>query len=613
MPRDEDIPDLFPAVPGAASRSSSRREAAPHPGGNERVQVERALARRPDGVSSFPPSGAFRDSEPRPSRPVPGPDSGLELESIDEAPILEEKATMVVGTSDELEFDPTSIPPPDFTGAGTEAVKFSARENVAPLLDLGSAPESPLSRASRSWRPPSGRPPRADASGVATSSPSLRVPSLNVPSLDVPSLDVPSHQSKSDILPETEAKKAAVASKHAFSNAGFAAFPGMGNEVDLGDGLDDLDFGNAAAAQLNVGLPEREEGDDVRWPLGRTPEGDELAVNASEAQQVSGFGPPPRAFLGTPLYTLRVYRALGPLRGKEREAEKLLREVEAARDEMLAELATEQRGELQTSDRFASLYAQIAKHEQNIKLKKRDLEMADVEGAQALRNAQASIDTLNAERLVKARARDEKRVVMEEAERTMKRYQAALRRIQIEWRNIEARAAKSAGREMPAELDAALDVLEQQQVRAKADLDDSIKQLREVKKQLGEAEDDVRVAVAHVEAAEGKKEGLLIASEGEIAERSRTLDRVLFERLEALAEAGRAIIDLRGQVPVKPSVRSNLLAADERVVAAARHLALVRMAAGSMDRDAYGTGRAVWIAGLLVFLALLVLSALSST
>lgn len=410
----------------------------------------------------------------------------------------------------------------------------------------------------------------------------------------------------------TPERKAAT-SKHDSSGAGFAAFPGMGNEVDLGDGLDDLDFGGAASAQLNVGLPEREEGDDVRWPLGRTPEGVELAVSASEAQQMSGFGPSPPAFLGTPLYAFRVYRALGPLREKEKEAEKILREAEDARDEMLAELATEKRSELQKSDRFVSLYAQIEKHEQNIKLRKRDLEMADVEGAQALRDAQASIDTLNAERLGKARARDERRAVMEEAERTMKRYQAALRRIQIEWRNIEARAAKTAGREMPKELDAALDVLEQQQVRAKADLDDAIKQFRELKKYLSEAENDVRVAVARVEAAEGKKEGLLIASEGEIAERSRALDRVLFERLQALAEAGRAIIDLRGQIPVRPLVRSNLLAADERVAAAARHLAIVRRALGSMDRDAFGTGRAVWLAGLLVLLALLALSTLSST
>jgi hypothetical protein len=106
--------------------------------------------------------------------------------------------------------------------------------------------------------------------------------------------------------------------------------------------------------------------------------------------------------------------------------------------------------------------------------------MVDVEGAQAFRDIQAEIDTLNVERLGKAKERDERRLVVEEAERTMKRHQGALKRIQIEWRNIEARAAKTAGADIPNELDAKLDALDEQQIHAKANLDSAIKQFKEL-------------------------------------------------------------------------------------------------------------------------------------
>lgn len=438
--------------------------------------------------------------------------------------------------------------------------------------------------------------------------------SFSLPPLDVPTLDVPSLQPKAPQVVQQKSApppaKAAPSPRAVPSALGVGAFPSMGNEVDLGEGLDDLDFGGAAAAQLNVGLPEREEGDDVPWPLGRTPVGDELSVSAREAEQMSGFGEAPKSFHEMPLYALRVYRALAPLHAKQKEAEKLLGDAEDARDEMLAALAEEKRRELEKSDRFAPLFEQIAQREQSIKLRKRDLEMADVEGAGALREVQAEIDSLNVERLLKAKVRDEKRAVMETAERAMKRKQAALKRIQIEWRNIEARAAKREGTHMPDDLNAQLDVLEQQQLRAKADLDSAIKEFKDVKKLLSDAENDVRVAVAQVQRAEGKKEGLLMAYEGDILERSRALDRALLEKLQELANVGRAIVDLRGQVPVKGAVRSHLLAADERVAAAARQAEVVRRALGSMDADAYGTGRAVLIGGIVVLLLLLVMSAL---
>ncbi len=377
----------------------------------------------------------------------------------------------------------------------------------------------------------------------------------------------------------------------------------MGNEIDLGEGLDDLDFGGAAAAQLNVGVPEREPDDDVPWPTGRTPEGAELALDRKEAEQIAGFGPTPNGLLQTPIYALRVFRALPKLRDAVAEAERQLAEAEDRRDEKLAALALQKRAELEHKDRFSSLYSALGRHEENIALKKRQLELADVEGAQALRDAQAQIETGGAERAEKEKLRDEKRVVVEHAERNVKRFQAAQQRVQIEWRNIEARAARTPGTEMPADLDAQLDVLEQQRSQIKQDLSYAIGQYKDLKRALSAAEDDLRVAAAEVRRAEGEKEGLLMAYEGDIAQKSRALDEALFEKQQELARAARAILDLRGEVPVPGAVRSKLLAADREVVDAARHLETTRLALGSMDVDAYGTGRAAWV---MAFVALAV-------
>lgn len=602
-PSDEDIPDLFPsgrkdARPPAVDPASHRGAPRATPTAARLYQSER---------TPKPPVG-LHDPGPRPSRPVPGPDSGLELQMVEDTPLPGGGATRIAGTAaepDELEFDLTSRPPPDFEGARTPGQEFDVREASRPLLDLGAAPQPAPPGTSRSSHPPSKRPPRADASSDT---------SIASRSLDVPSLDVPFLRPQASHVPAqrvvTSRTQPHTAAQNVLPGSGLAASQNMGREVDFGDDLDDLGLGGAAAAQMNLGLSVKEEDADVPWPLCRTPARDECSVSVSEAEEMAGFGPPPTKFLQTPLYALRIYNARASLQNKLNEAHARLRELEHARDETLAELASDKRKDLHKSDRFAPVYADLDKHEQNIKQRQRAFQMADAEGALALREGQAEIDMLNAERLSKAKARDDARILMEEAERTMKRSRALVQRLQIEWRNVEARAARTVGSEMPEDLSARLDALEEQQVRARVDLDDSIQQFKEVKRQLSAAENAVRVAAADVQRAEEKKESLLIGYEGEIAECSRALDRALSERLQGLASAGRAIIELRGQVPVAASVRSNLLAADDRVVAAARHLEIVRRALGLMDLNAYRTGRAVWLVGILVLLVSLVWSAI---
>ncbi len=577
------------------------------------------------------------DSDPRPSRPLPGRDTGIELDDITE--VRGGAETAAAPMADELEFDPTSIVPPpldelpipesdqvallDFglslpAPAPTVAKPRASRPPAAQVVEKtrtskppqaqivekprspGLSPASSASRPARSSHPPhspSSRPPRADASlGTSHSVPSLDIPSLQPQPKKVPVRSVPPPAAPANLAPEQS------------SGVDLSHFSTMGGEVDLGEGLDDLELGGASAAQQNLSLATKDEGDDIPWASGRTPLEGTLAVSDSEALDLSGFGPAPSSIFGAPLYAWRVFSAQKSLVEKVQAAERRLRDAEDRRDEKFAELAEKKRSELANKDRFDSIYSTVEKREEAIKLSRSKLEMADVEGAQALRDVQAEIEAFGAVRLEKQKIRDEKKAVFDAGERTQRRYQAALKRIQIEWRNIEARASKVPGREMPEELSEQLDVLEEQREQAKKDLSYASQQLKELKKLLDDAEDEVRVAVAQVQRAEGKKEGLLLAYEGDIADRSRALDKALFERIEELANVGRVIVDLRGAVPVDAEVRRSLLAADDEVAAAALHLATARRAQNCMDVDANQKGRILWVIALVALLALIVFS-----
>src|SRR5690606_33909778 len=212
------------------------------------------------------------DSE-RPSRPLPGPSSGLELDVSEEEPPERQKQTAVFGTSDELEFDPLSGP----HSHAWEAADSPRVQPNAPLvstLDL----EFPV--------------PSAEESG-AESRVESRVES------EVPTLEVRPSSPPLPASPRAEALAKPVTKRPSVppTSSGWDSFPGMGNEVELGGGFDDLDFGGAEAAQLNVAIPMPQKGDDIRWPTARTPVADELAVNREEVEEFSGFGPKPRSFL----------------------------------------------------------------------------------------------------------------------------------------------------------------------------------------------------------------------------------------------------------------------------------------------------------------------------
>jgi hypothetical protein len=572
VPSDDEIPDLFPAGPAATTRPSARPSARPSrpstpptlSASSKPPALRRSLPPLPSPSRPPPP---LPDSE-RPSRPLPGPSSGLELDVSEEVPREAPKQTAIFGTQDELEFDPSPQP------------------------------------SSRPWEAEEEPSVLANTSKVNTLDLEFAVPGRSESA--VPILEIPANSSPSSVPPALKVKTDRPPPSNLPAASGWGSFPAMGNEVELGGGFDDLEFGGAEAAQLNVALPHAAKGDDMPWPVARTPVGDELSVSRQEIEEYAAFGPKPKHVFQTPLYAFRVRSALNDLRQRRMVAERELLEAEGSRDEQLAALGEAKRAELQNTERFALLYSAIDRHDELIGHKRQVLESADVEGAEALRNVQAQIEAGLITRAEREKIRDEKRAIFSEAEVSLRRQQAALQRIQIEWRNIEQRVSRLAGEAIPPELDEKLEVLEQQRQEAEKTLLHSQDQLKQAKKILEEAENEVRLAVAAVQRCEGQKEGILLAYEGDIADYARAVDEAIFHKRQDMAQAGRAIVELRGEVPVEAGVRQMLLEADAAVQRAARQAEIARLAILSMDHQSYRTGRTVGAVIALLFLALLI-------
>ncbi len=560
---DDEIPDLFPGAPRAGGGSVK----VPRPA--EVRQSQRPPT--PVDDQSDPDELAFDliPSSPPPANPAPW-----------SPPRPKAAVTQVMGTADELEFDPLSE-----RGAavdlGFPGPAQEKRESQRPVgeIDL----EGPIEQLRAPILERRAETPPFPAAG--------EMPDLAVPAVAVS--DVDSLETSMERMPRVPSPE------RARENPGpnLDAFPGMGGEVELGGGLDDLDFSDAGQAQLNVAIPMADRGDDTPWPVGETPHPGDFDIEPERIIEVSGFGPPPTGFFQSPLYALRVFSALRPLREKGMAAELRLRELEGQRDERLAELATEKRPALEGLDRFMGLYSKIDRHDENIVAHRQALQSADLEGAQALRAVEAGLETLAAARLLKQRVRDEQKSIFDETERAVARANAALSRVKIENRNLERKAAKIAeGNEIPEGMETLYEGLEESYARAEAQLKYAKTERVEVKKLFDAAEDELRLAVANQQRKVAEKESLLMTYEGDVAAQSRSLDEALVARRTELADVARALISLRGEVPVAQATRRELIASDMAVGEAARYHETLMRALASMDKSAFEIGRAIWLA-----------------
>ncbi len=590
---DDEIPDLFPAAgrPGQAAprpvRAAPRPARILHPSSPPREVSSAPPAARP---SQSPPSSEAVQPPPLRIKDSPSSD-GLEID-YDFQDIAPERGTVVVGTPDDaLEFDPTSIRRPS-----AEEYLRGQSPSAQPASTPAASPEIPGLRGEEL------------ESGPFELEPSSSIPPA--PSISPVSPQATASSQRPSSYPAARQSAAPQASQFppaptVPSNLGMN-FPGLGGEVELGDGLDDLDFGGAGLAQLNVAIPIR-EADEVPWPLARTPHPDEIDLDDDEVVALSGFGPAPSGVFSAPMYFLRVFSALNPLKQICRVTQRELRQAELSRDQRLAQVAELNRPQLQQNDRFRSLFSTIERHDQNIIARRQALNAADADGADELRRVQARLEALSGERTVKESRRNEHKRAVEQHQRQMERARAAVRRAEIELRNLEERHRQGVDFgvvDFETRKSAQLKQKAQASELIEAGLDERV----QCEKRLEQAEDELRRLVADFQAHEAEKEGLLMAYEGDLTERSRELDEAIWARLNQLAHVARVIFELRGEVKVDAQVRLEIAGADEAVRLAFIDHERARAALASMDVEMYRLGRMMWI-GFGVFILLLLIAA----
>jgi hypothetical protein len=384
----------------------------------------------------------------------------------------------------------------------------------------------------------------------------------------------------------------------------------LGDNFDLGDDLDDLEFGGSSA-QLNVAVDTSEKERDVRWPTGRTPFADEIAPDLVRAQELSGFGPAPRSLLLTPFYAVRVHRSLETVREQSRKALQELKQREARRDEALCALAEEKRASLQQNPRFAPLYSNIKGHEDELKSRAHELESSNEDGSRALSRITHKIDDLNAFQFKKQDLRDKAQVKADAAKKEVARYAAALKQIDIRYRNLQHRLEREApGKVIPDEFEAQFQMFDDERQGIETRLQSAKTLERSLRMAHKEADRIFGKAAAAHQAEEGKKEAFLISQEGTLKSKNEAWGRVARSKTDELAEAARVILELKGEVPVDSEARQRILDLDEGVRAAFIHNQNMMMAGSSMDPDAYSTGRSILVACAVGLVLLLLWGAL---
>lgn len=377
----------------------------------------------------------------------------------------------------------------------------------------------------------------------------------------------------------------------------------LGGTHDFSGDFSDLEFGAPSrAAQLDVAIALPKSEHEVAWPLGRTPFDDELDISG-DAVRTAGYGVVPTQLWGAAAYALHIWRTSAALRARAREARNLLERCEMARDEQLAALAENQRAKTTNQERFVALYLQVDELTAQLRKKSEELETVDAQGAIQLRAAEQLIATQKARCLELERERQAAQQNAGTQDTSVARLRALLQRLAIEERNLSVRFESG---DMPEAQHAfQTSELKTRTEQAAAELALEEQNALHLKRALSQLDDELARATAEQQRQEAALEALMLAAEGESAENSRALTQVRAARLNKLADIGRAIVELRGNVPVDATVRAALLRADEQVKTAALACRTLELALDSVDSDVYRLGRAIWVAVGLVVLGLL--------
>jgi chromosome segregation ATPase len=312
----------------------------------------------------------------------------------------------------------------------------------------------------------------------------------------------------------------------------------------------------------------------------------------------AGFGPAPDGFFSQLIYAWTVVREKRAVLEKLAGAKARLRRSEEARDERLALLSEQKRGEIERQERFLPLFAQADQLSQQLAQMARELESSDEQGILEMRSIEAQIQASKAKRMPLEANRDLLAQASQALLTNAARLRAANKRLQIEERNLTERYQSQGVPVSQFRLQVAEVASKSAQIAA--ELAEEERRIIAANRSLAQAEDEVRLQLAEQQRHEAALEAHLVAAEGAGAERSGSLRAVRMQRVEVLALIGRTVLELRGSIPVEPQIRAQLNGLDSQVMEAACVHRTLRLAIDSIDQGAYTLGRIVALSGALL-------------
>jgi uncharacterized coiled-coil protein SlyX len=295
------------------------------------------------------------------------------------------------------------------------------------------------------------------------------------------------------------------------------------------------------------------------------------------------------------------------------EAEYALNDAEQKRADLLKQMVQSRRAEIEKNERFGRLMEPLALLE--AQARERQVAVSRVHGelGSQMQGFDARLQELETTRSAQQRVVKERSAEHSAAEEHFGRANAKLRRVQIEIRNLEAKVREVLGPDggvVPPEiahklgpLQGQVRVLEPNATSAKGALDAA-------QTQLAEAEAQVAQTTRAMAAVEKDKRSLVAKYEGKIASSSASLREAEEQEREAFLAIARAVLDLRGAIPVDAETRRQIAAADQLVERRLLQHELEVRALSAFDRERRSLGHKMVVATGVLLVVLVLLAAL---
>lgn len=352
--------------------------------------------------------------------------------------------------------------------------------------------------------------------------------------------------------------------------------------------------------------------DDTPWPSGLTPARLDLAIDPARVEAAAGYGPPGPLLLA-PLYSYRVFTRRRVIRQQLTECERALDQAENERADLLRQMVQSRRAEIEKNERFARLIEPLTGLE--TQAKERQQAMTRVHGELSSKVAvfDSKLKELEGERQARQQVASERRAEHAVAEEHFGRAHAKHKRVQIEIRNLEAKVREVVGPEggvVPPELARKLRPLQEQLRALEPNVTSAEAALHAASARLAEADASVAEATRTMSAVDKDKRTLISKFETKIAATSASLRDAESQERDAFLAIARAVLDLRGAIPVDSDTRKQIAAADRLVETRLVEHELHARALEQFDHERLSLGHKMVIGLGVLVLAVVLLSLL---